>query len=330
MSATVLVVGELASDGSLHSASREAVGAARALAGGGPPGVAGFLAGSAARRAAVEFARHGVTEVFVADDPRFDEALPAAAAHVAARAAERAGASLVLAGGTTYGRDLVARLAAHWNATAATGVTELSRDSGGVRVRRPVFGGRATETRSLPGPRVAVALRPHAFAVPDESASTPTIEPVPADDVPAALFGPQRTALETTGTGAGPSLADAAIVVSGGRGLRAPENFRLVDELAAALGGAVGASRAVTDAGWRPAALQVGQTGRSVSPQLYVAVGISGAIQHLVGMVSSRVIVAINSDASAPIFRAADYGIAGDLFEIVPALTAEVRRVRGT
>ncbi|MGA8302646.1 MAG: electron transfer flavoprotein subunit alpha/FixB family protein, partial [Thermoplasmata archaeon] len=129
--------------------------------------------------------------------------------------------------------------------------------------------------------------------------------------------------------GGGPGLTDAAIVVSGGRGVRGPENFHLVEELAAALGAAVGASRAVTDAGWRPTSLQVGQTGRAVSPQLYIAVGISGAIQHIVGMVSSRVIVAINSDASAPIFKVADYGIAGDLFQIVPALTAEVRRVRG-
>ncbi|MGC2789948.1 MAG: electron transfer flavoprotein subunit alpha/FixB family protein, partial [Thermoplasmata archaeon] len=111
--------------------------------------------------------------------------------------------------------------------------------------------------------------------------------------------------------------------------VRGAENFHLVEELAAALGAAVGASRAVTDAGWRPTSLQVGQTGRAVSPQLYIAVGISGAIQHIVGMVSSRVIVAINSDASAPIFKVADYGIAGDLFQIVPALTAEVRRVRG-
>jgi electron transfer flavoprotein alpha subunit len=235
----------------------------------------------------------------------------------------------VVLAGTTFGRDLLGRLATRWNAAAASGVTEVAGDAEGLTVRRPVFGGRATETRRLVGDRAAVALRPHAFPSPAEVPVALAIEAAGAPDIPAALFGPKRTAVETAGAGSGPGLADAAIVVSGGRGLRAPENFRLIDELAASLGAAVGASRAVTDAGWRPASLQVGQTGRAVSPQLYIAVGISGAIQHLVGMVSSRVIVAINSDASAPIFKVADYGIAGDLFEIVPALTAEVRRVRG-
>jgi len=326
MSATVLVVGEL-HDGGLSDATKEAVGVALSLT--TPDSVVGFLASPSARPASAAFGKLGVQRVFVADDPRLDGAVTAVVAHLVAAVADAASAGVVLAGGTGFGRDLVARLGARWNAAVATGVTSVVRSGEALEVRRPVFGGRATETRKLEGPRAAIALRPHAFTPPPEGSATPSLTAVALDNVPAVLWGPKRARVETTPRGAGPSLADATIVVSGGRGVRAAENFHLIEELAASLGAGVGASRAVTDAGWRPANFQVGQTGRTVSPQLYIAVGISGAIQHLVGMVSSRVIVAINSDASAPIFKVADYGIVGDLFQIVPALTQEIKRVRG-
>jgi len=325
---TVLVVGDTV-DGHLVAATRETVSVARSLAG-GPGGVVGFAAGAHARAGAGEFGRLGISRVLVAEEGRLDRAPVAATAHAVALAADAAGADTVLVGGTTFGRDLVGRLSVRWKAAVSSGVTEATRVEGGIRVRRPVFGGRATETRRLTGPHFALALRPHAFPIPEETPGTPQIDTIPPANLPETLFAPQRTALEGASAGQGPSLGDASIVVSGGRGVRTAEDFRLVEELAASLDAAVGASRAVTDAGWRPASLQVGQTGRSVSPQLYIAVGISGAIQHLVGMVSSRVIVAINSDSSAPIFRVADYGIVGDLFQIVPALTAEIRRARAT
>jgi len=323
----ILVVGEV--HGSrLAGATLEALGKARELS---PDtgGVVGFVAGSSAKDAATEFGRYGIPEVWCAGDARLDSAPVAAFARSVAAAAEAAGASMVLVGGTSFGRDLAGRLAVRWLAAAATGVTDVTMVDGAVRVRRPVFGGRATETRRLEGARVVLALRPHAFPLPAEAPGTPTIREVARAEIPSNLLAARRTGVEPVAAGAGPSLGDAAIVVSGGRGVRSPENFPLVEALAASLGAAIGASRAVTDAGWRPSSFQVGQTGKSVSPQLYIAVGISGAIQHIVGMVSSHVIVAINSDSSAPIFKVADYGIVGDLFQIVPALTAEVRRVRG-
>ncbi|HEV2167149.1 MAG TPA: electron transfer flavoprotein subunit alpha/FixB family protein [Thermoplasmata archaeon] len=242
--------------------------------------------------------------------------------------ATESGATVVVVAASPRGRELAGRVAARWDAGVVSGVTEVRGGPDAWTVVRPIFGGRATQELLLPGPRAVVAIRPHAFPPAAAGPSAPEVEERPAPDV-AELARSGAVSSETPlEAGAGPGLSSASIVVSGGRGLRSAENFHLVEELAQALGAAVGASRAVTDAGWRPASYQVGQTGVSVSPQLYIAVGISGAIQHLTGMMSSRVIVAINSDPQAPIFRVADYGIAGDLFTVVPALTKEVRRVR--
>jgi electron transfer flavoprotein alpha subunit len=327
VSRTVLVVGELR-EGALAPSTAEVAGQAAALVSEESHRV-GFLAGPHARAAAASFGALGIPKVRVAEDPRVDGSAPGPLARAIVAAAVADGASLVLLPGSASGRDVVGRVAAAWGASAANGVTAIDWEGSAPRVTRPVFGGRATETRRLEGDRAVVSLRPHAFPVPELVPRTPEIVPLELNDLPAALTAPRRTGAVPAARGSGPGLTDAAIVVAGGRGVRSPENFRLVEELAASLGAAVGASRAVTDAGWRPGSLQVGQTGRAVSPQLYIAVGISGAIQHLVGMVSSRVIVAINSDPSAPIFRVADYGIAGDLFAIVPALTAAVRAARG-
>ena len=326
MTPPILVVGEL-HEGGLSDATKEAVGVAAGLS--GLESVVGFLAGASVRAAAAGFGKLGVTRAFVAEDPRLDGAVTGVVAHLVSGAADSVSAGMLVVGGSTFGRDLVARLGARWNAAVATGVTGLTRVGDALEARRPVFGGRATETRRLEGAHVAVAIRPHAFPPAPESSGEAAITAVPLDGVPASFWGPKRSKVEVTPRGAGPSLADATIVVSGGRGVRAAENFHLIEELAASLSAGGGASRAVTEAGWRPASFQVGPTGRTVSPQLYVAVGISGAIQHLVGMVSSRVIVAINSDPTAPIFRVADYGVVGDLFQIVPALTQEIKRARG-
>jgi electron transfer flavoprotein alpha subunit len=320
----VLVYLERAGDG-VGPASREAVGVARTLAAGGP--VVGILLGPGGTAGAADLP---IDRLLVADAPALTHPSAGQGAALAVAAADHLGVTTLLLPGTARGRDLVGRAAIRWNAAAATNVTEVATSGGGgLRVSRPVFGGRATEQLDLPGPRQVLALKPHAFPPPAPSASAPPSEAFAISDGVAKIAGVEVLGFQPTSGGRGPELGEASIVVSGGRGLRTPEQFRLVEELAEALGAAVGASRAVTDAGWRPTSYQVGQTGRQVSPQLYIAVGISGAIQHIVGMVSSRVIVAINSDVSAPIFRVADYGIAGDLFQIVPALTHAVRTARG-
>ncbi len=325
MTARVLVVGEIR-DGRLVPSSLEAVAAARACAG---PADApeGLLVGPAARTESGAFAAAGLGTVHCDADEALARPTPWAWSRAIVAAATAAGAETIVLAGTAAGRDVVGRVAAVWEAAGVTGVTAIARGpTGRLRLTRPVFGGRATEELEVAAPRAVLAVRPHAFAPPPAGTTAATASDLSA---PRPEKDGRITGFERVAGGAGPELGDAAIVVSGGRGVRAAENFSLIEDLARAFGAAVGASRAVTDAGWRPVSFQVGQTGKSVTPQLYLAVGISGAIQHLVGMVGSRVIVAINSDAQAPIFRVADYGVVGDLFQIVPALTREVRKARG-
>ncbi len=326
MSPTVLVVGELRGDG-LSEASCEAASAAVGLAAGGGA-VVGFVDRPLPASALARFGRLGVSTVRFLETGGSNAGGPAPVARAIAESAAAEAAAVIVVPGTAFGRDLVGRIAAESQRSAVNGATSVRWDGEALEVTRPVFGGRATERRRLVG-RSVLSLRPHAFPIAEVDAGPATAVAARPGTIPEALGAPRRTDVAPAGAGAGPSLADAAIVVAGGRGVRSPENFRLVEELAASLGAAVGASRAVTDAGWRPGSYQVGQTGRSVSPQLYIAIGISGAIQHLVGMVSSRVIVAINSDPSAPIFRVADYGLVGDLFTLVPAITSAVRKARG-
>ena len=224
------------------------------------------------------------------------------------------------------GRDLAPRVAAKLGVSLASDVTGFEFQGESVIVRHPAYTGKVVVTLRLTGTPALLSLRPGAVT-PSEQPRSPSVEnAAPAIDPASARV--TVTDLSARGS-AKLDLGEATIVVSGGRGLRSAENFKLVEDLAEAIGNAaVGATRAVTDDGWRPATDQIGQTGRLVSPDLYIAIGISGAVQHLAGMRNAKTIVAINKDKDAPIFKIADYGIVGDLFEIVPKLTEEIRRAR--
>jgi electron transfer flavoprotein alpha subunit len=235
------------------------------------------------------------------------------------------GATAIVFAATALGRDLAPRVAARLGVGLASDVTEFSAEGGKVVVTRPVYAGKALQRIRLDGTPALLSIRPNTVQ-PVASGKAGTAGSVA---VPAFTQRVKVTAIKAAAAAA-LDVAEAPIVVSGGRGLKEPQHFQLLEELAAALGNAaVGASRAVVDAGWREHGAQVGQTGKTVSPGLYVAVGISGAIQHLAGMRTAKTIVAINRDKDAPIFKVADYGIVGDLFEVVPRLTAEVKKLRG-
>jgi electron transfer flavoprotein alpha subunit len=247
---------------------------------------------------------------------------------IAATIAERAKAGnyrAVVLGFSAQGRDLGPRIAAKLDAPIATDVTSIEASGDSLTVKHPGYASKVMITLVITGTPTVLSIRPSAITA-VEATKQPRVENIAV----VAATGPVVTVTEVKeGAKGRPDLGEASIIISGGRGLKAAENFKLVEDLADAFGNAaVGATRAVTDDGWRPHSDQIGQTGRQVSPQLYIAVGISGAIQHLAGMRTSKTIVAINKDKEAPIFKVADYGIVGDVLEIIPALTAAVREAR--
>jgi electron transfer flavoprotein alpha subunit len=246
----------------------------------------------------------------------------ALAAALAARAKD-APPELILVGATPAGRDLGARLAAKLGWTYLSECADLRVDGGKVIAQRSMYAGKVRATVS--GPLPAVASVRAGIAQVAEGAGAPALVPV---DVSAAEEGLEFVRFEETkSSGTRVPLGEARVVVSAGRGMKGPENWKIVEDLADVLGAAIGASRAVTDAGWRPNEEQVGQTGKTVTPDLYIALGISGAIQHLAGMSSSKVIVAVNKDPDADLLKIADYAVVADLFEFVPAFTEELRKV---
>jgi electron transfer flavoprotein alpha subunit len=325
--ANVLVVGEAGINGAARPIAWEVLTAARTLANATDGSVIGLFMGDGVGDTARSWGSGGVDRLLIADDPRYAGLMPAVAATTVAQAIAETSPSMVLIPGTTAGRDYAPLVAAKLGVGLAADCVELGLDDSHVTGVRPVLGGRALSRIRFGDSLPAMAtIHSGSFAKAEPGVSAPVTESFVATFSPDDL---RVSLVETTPkTAAGSRLDSADIIVSGGRGLQKPEHFKLVEELADALGGAVGATRAVVDAGWRPHNEQIGQTGRTVSPRLYVAAGISGAVQHNVGMQGSDHIVAINRDPDAPIFKIASFGIVGDLFDIVPALTAEVRNAR--
>jgi electron transfer flavoprotein alpha subunit len=324
--ASILVFAE-SRGGELRKAGAEAVSAARTLADAAEGEVHAVIAGAPGIGSrAAQLAAHGADVVLVAEHERlrsFDAAMTVAILAERARAGDY---RAIVLGSTVHGRELASRVAARLGAGLVTDVVGADVRGDAVVVRHPVNTGKVMATLTIGGKLAVLALRPGMFEV-TKHVRAGRVEPVvvPADP-PAS---PVTVRELTQGNAARLDLSEAPIIVSGGRGLKSPDNFRLIEELASAFGrAAVGCTRAVSDDGWRPHSDQIGQTGRVVSPDLYVAVGISGAVQHLAGMRTARTIVAINKDREAPIFKVADYGIVGDALEIVPKLTEAVREAR--
>ena len=315
-------------DGVVRKVSHEVVTGARRLADGfgGGAGVEALLLAAGAARGADQLGGFGADRVVTLLNPAFGRYAPEGYARAIADRVRGGGYAAVVFAASATGKDLAPRVAARLGRPLAQDVTDVSVSGGTVVAIRPVYAGKALLQVRVAGSPAVLSLRPSVF--------TPVQRPRAGSQETVALEGsPGRVIVtEIKAAPAGTlDVAEAPIIVSGGRGLKEPANFKVLEELAAAFGGraAVGASRAVVDAGWRPHADQVGQTGKTVSPTLYVAVGISGAIQHLAGMRTSKVIVAINKDKDAPIFKVADYGIVGDLFEVVPKLTEEIKKLNG-
>jgi len=289
--------------------------------------VAGVVAGSGVDALAAEAGKFGATKVYVADDPALEAPLPQPRIDVLERVISAGGFDTVLFANSVLAADVAAGLAARLGAGLNWDLTDLAREDGRLVGKRPALEDSVyVDVSWTSEPRLAL-FRSGSFD-PAETGGDAEVE-----DVAVELqdFSTQARMVEQAHEEAsGPSIEDAEVIVAGGRGLGQPESFKLVEDLAAALGGAVAATRAVVDAGWYPYASQVGQTGRSVSPKLYVACGVSGAIQHKVGMQSSGTIVAINKDANAPIFEFCDLGVVGDLHQIVPKLTELVRARKGS
>jgi len=323
MAKGVWIVAELR-DGAYRKVSFEIASAARKLADQLGEEVGAVVCGSGVEGKAAELGKYGVDKVYVADNAALEPYTTDAHAAAVAKIVKEKDPAILLLAASVQGKDLSSRLAGKLATGLATDCTALRIDGGKLVATRPMYAGKCFgEIMTSSFPQMAT-LRPNVFAI-VESAKAGAVEKYdPALD-PAQLK--TKVADFQKDVSGKIELTEANIIVSGGRGMKGPENFNILEDLAKVLGAAVGASRAAVDAGWRVQTDQVGQTGKTVSPNLYIACGISGAIQHLAGMSSSKFIVAVNKDPEAPIFQRADYGIVDDLFKVVPEMTAAAKKL---
>lgn len=308
-------------DGAFRKVTFETVSEGRRLADGLNTDLTAVVMGSGVENITGELEKYGADKILMADDPVLAEYTTDAYTNVLANIIKPLDPELIIIGASTQGKDLSARLAARLDAGMAMECVAIRLENSGLVFTRPMFGGKVLADVEIEGTPKIAAVRPNVMSI-TESPKAASVEKadVQAGDVATSVIETKAEAGDKV------ELTEADIIVSGGRGTGG--DYAVIEELAALFGGAVGASRSAVDEGWRPHSDQVGQTGKVVSPNLYVACGISGAIQHLAGMSTSKYIVAINKDPEAPIFSKADFGVAGDLFDVVPEIIEEVKKLK--
>ncbi len=287
--------------------------------------VVAVVVGNSIASMAAQLGGYGASKVIAVEDARLDLYSTTAYSKIVAEIAKQESTEIIFFPASELGKDIAPRVAIKLQAGLAAGCTALAVENGTIKATRPVYAGKGLSDVTVNTGTKIFTLRPNVFTAGDSNGSSAAVE-IRKVELNDSDFG--AVVKEVKAASGKKDVAEADIIVSGGRGLKGSEHFAMIEELAGSLGAAVGASRAVVDAGWRPHDEQVGQTGKTVSPSLYVAVAISGAVQHLAGMSSSKYIVAINKDKDAPIFSIADYGIVGDAFDVVPAITAEIKKLQ--
>jgi electron transfer flavoprotein alpha subunit len=313
-------------DNKLKKSAFEVVHTARTIADQTGGEVIALVIGDQVQAIADELGGYGATKILVIQHSKLGKYSSTAYAKVIAEVARKEQANIILLPASAMGKDSAARVAVKLDAGLASDCIALKVDGGNIIATRPMYAGKVLTEIKINSVIKVFTLRPNVFPAGAGTSASATIEVL---DIPLAESDFASLTIETTQASGKVDVAEADIIVTGGRGMKGPENFKIIEDLAGVLCGAVGASRAVVDAGWRPHNEQVGQTGKTVSPSLYIAVAVSGSIQHIAGMSSSKYIVAINKDKDAPIFQIADYGIVADAFDIVPTLTLEMKKVLG-